>query len=245
MIALTDGPARRFLAGLGDDQARPSAILVVSAHWATARPTLSLADPPTTIHDFGPFDSRLNGLRYPAPGAPDLARRAQTLLADAGFAPEVAVARGLDHGAWIPLTLMYPAADLPVTQLSVQPHLGPAHHHAVGRALAPLREQGVMILASGSLTHNLREIDFADVEAASPPWVDAFADWIADRLAATDLPALLDYRARAPEAARNHPTDEHLLPLFVAAGAGGAAPPIRLHASRTHGTLAMDAYAFH
>lgn len=243
MLALQDSPARRFLESLGRSLPRPQAILVVSAHWETAGgPAVSLARQPQTIHDFGGFPRALFEMRYPAPGAPDTAERAAALLEAAGIAVGRSADRGLDHGAWVPLRLMYPDADIPVAQLSVVRGATPGQHAAIGRALAPLREQGVLILASGSLTHNLYEYRGQGIDAPVPHWVGEFEAWMNARLEANDGAALLDYRHAAPYAAQNHPTDEHLLPLFVAMGAGG--PARQIHASFEHGVLAMDAYAF-
>ncbi|HZH28590.1 MAG TPA: class III extradiol ring-cleavage dioxygenase [Azospirillaceae bacterium] len=244
MLALEDGAAHRFLRGYAADLPRPKAILVASAHWETRVPTVSTAERPETIHDFGPFDRRLFQMRYTAPGAPDLAVRTAALLRQAGF-PVEGTPRGLDHGAWVPLTLLYPQADIPVMQLSIQPAEGPAHHHRLGQALRPLRDEGVLVVGSGALTHNLYEFRGGSVDRDPPEWVRAFGDWMANAVTAGRTDDLLDYRAKAPYAVENHPTDEHLLPLFVALGAGdhGAAGD-RVHASHTYGVLAMDAYAF-
>ena len=243
MLALQDSPARRFLEGLGASLPRPKAILAVSAHWETAGgPDVSLAAQPETIHDFGGFPRALFEMRYPAPGAPDVAERAAALLEAASIPAGRSGTRGLDHGAWVPLRLMYPDAAIPVAQLSIVRGATPARHERIGRALAPLREEGVLILASGSLTHNLYEFRGQAIDAPAPQWVSEFGAWIKARLDADDRAALLDYRQAAPFARENHPTDEHLLPLFVAIGAGGHAT--RLHTSFEHGVLAMDAYAF-
>lgn len=249
MLALQDSPARRFLESLGQTLPRPQAILVVSAHWETLHgPAVSLATQPDTIHDFGGFPRALFEMRYPAPGAPGTAERAAALLEAAGMRVGRSSTRGLDHGAWVPLRLMYPDADIPVAQVSVVRGASPAEHEKMGRALAALREEGVLVFASGSLTHNLYEFRGQAVDAPAPAWVSDFAAWIKDRLEAGDRAALLDYRKAAPFACENHPTDEHLLPLFVAMGAGSAggesAHATRLHASFEHGVLAMDAYAF-
>ncbi len=247
MLILEELPARGFLAGLGARLPRPRAILAVSAHWESATPILSLAERPETIHDFFGFPDALFAQRYPAPGAPETARRARDLLAEAGFAPATEL-RGLDHGAWVPLKLAWPEAAIPVAQLSIQPAAGPDHHLALGRALRPLRDDGVLILASGALTHNLGQWRRHRGADRAPAWVAAFADWMAARLAAGDLDALLDYRARAPHAADNHPSEEHLLPLYVALGAAastaGAPAAEALHRSYADGVLAMDTYAF-
>lgn len=244
-LPLTDTPARKFLTQLGAQLGRPRAILAVSAHWETRQPTLSGSAAPDTIHDFHGFPNELYRLRYPAPGAPELAQRACSLLTDAGFPAQVDSARGLDHGAWVPLLLMYPQADVPVAQLSLQPMLGARHHQRLGQALRPLRDEGVLILASGSATHNLRELDFHAPDAAPTPWATQFAQWLARTVESGRDDELLDYRATAPHARRNHPTEEHLLPIMAAAGAAtpGAARR-RIHASYTYGVLAMDGYRF-
>lgn len=238
-------PAHDFMARLGDDLPRPRAILCLSAHWERETPTVGTAPRPETIHDFFGFPEALYALDYPAPGAPDLARRVAGLLDEAGLPCRCDPARGLDHGAWVPLSLAYPAADIPVTQLSVQTALGPAHHLALGRALEPLRHDGVLILASGSATHNLRDFGRFPLDAPPASYAVEFADWLDDAVARGDSAALADYHARAPHARRNHPTPEHFLPLLAAMGAGGAnARGRRLHASYTFGVFSMAAYAF-
>jgi 4,5-DOPA dioxygenase extradiol len=246
MMALEDGRARRFLASYASEFERPRAILVASAHWETAAPRLTASAAPPTIHDFGGFPDALYRLRYAAPGEPALAARAAGLLHAAGIDAALDPRRGLDHGAWIPLALLYPAADIPVVQLSLQSHLGPAHHYRMGVALRPLRDDGVLIVGSGSASHNLMMLDRgAGDTAVPPPWVDAFDRWVADKVAAADVRALLAWADEAPYAQQNHPSDEHFLPLFVALGAGAPdAPGARVHHSHTYGALSMDAYAF-
>jgi 4,5-DOPA dioxygenase extradiol len=245
MLALDDSPARRFLLELGKAMPKPQAILMISAHWeTTGGPAVSLAATPETIHDFGGFPQALFDIQYPAPGAPEMAVQAAKLMADAGFQVKQSLARGLDHGAWVPLSLMYPAADIPVAQVSLMRGAGAAEHMRLGAALQPLRELGVLIIGSGSLTHNLAEVWGNAQEAPPPAWVMQFEDWLAGNLEQGDIQALLDYRKRAPFAARNHPSEEHLLPLFVALGAGGATAAKRIHRSHTYGVLAMDAYCF-
>ena len=244
-LPLAPSPAREFLAGLGGVLGRPQAILCISAHWETAAPAVSTAEHPGTVHDFYGFPERLYALRYPAPGAPELARRTAALLAGAGLACTADPAQGLDHGAWVPLLLMYPAADVPTAQLSVQMPLGPAHHLALGRALAPLREEGVLVLGSGGATHNLAELSRAAPDAPPPPHVTAFEAWLAERAEAGDEESLVDYRRKAPAAARVHPREEHFLPFFVAFGAAGkGARGRRLHDSFSYGALSMAAFAF-
>ena len=242
MMALTDSPARDFLRGLGPELGKPSAILVASAHWETRIPALNRVERNNTIHDFYGFPPELFAMRYEPPGAPALADKAAALLQAAGMPVGIDPERGLDHGAWVPLTLMYPAADIPVLQIGIQSDQGPDHHLRVGQALAELREDGVLILGSGSFTHNLRLLRRDAVDGPQPPDVVAFADWFDTAISEGRTQDLLEYRTRAPYAERQHPTDEHLLPLYVAMGAGGAAR--RLHASAMYSALRMDAYAF-
>jgi len=241
-LPLTQAPARDFLAGYGASLGRPSAIIVVSAHWETGAPTFDSAPSPATIHDFYGFPRALYEMRYKAPGDPALAERGAALLGAAGMTARLEP-RGLDHGAWVPLMLMYPAADVPVVQLSLQSHLDAAHQLRVGAALRPLREEGVLVMGSGSTTHNLGELRGGGIDAPSPPWVAAFADWLADAVAEGRTEDLLDYRRRAPHAARNHPSEEHFLPIFTAIGAAGlGVKGRRVHQSATYGALAMDMY---
>ena len=231
-------PARDFLRGLGQALGRPKAILAVSAHWDTEAPETSAPPANDTIHDFGGFPRQLYELEYPAPSDGLLAREISAMLA--GFGARTDNLRGLDHGAWVPLMLMYPQGDIPVVQLSVQSGKGAAHHVALGRELAPLREENVLVLGSGGFVHNLSRI--APMGSPEPQWSKDFSDWMHDRLMARDDEALADYRARAPQAALAHPSEEHLMPLFVAYGAGGKTE--RLHSSATFGSLRMDAYRF-
>lgn len=237
-------PARDFLAALGKDLPRPRAILAISAHWETETPRAATTPQPETIHDFHGFPEELYALRYPAPGAPEVAQRAVALLSGAGFSADMDATRGLDHGAWAPLLLVFPGADVPVAQLSIQPALGSTHHMAMGRALGALRDEGVLVLGSGGAVHNLSEIEW-NRHDSPPAWARAFDDWLAATLAQGDTEGLADWRTQAPHAARAHPCDEHLLPLLVAFGAAGpGARGTRVHASFTHGSLSMAAFRF-
>lgn len=243
-LPLEDVAARHFLEGLAATVQRPRAILIVSAHWETRVPTVTAVERNPTIHDFAGFPEALYRLTYPAPGDPQLADRIVDLLAGAGLPSATDTARGLDHGAWVPLMLAWPDADIPVVQLSVQSQLGPGHHLEVGRAVAPLADEGVLILASGSFTHDLSSWR-GQAGMAEPDWVTEFADWFDAALSEGRTCDLLAYRRLAPHAQRNHPTEEHLLPLFVALGAAGAnGRGRRIHTSNTYGVLRMDAYAF-
>ena len=238
MMPLRDQPARDFLRGLGAQLPRPRAIVMASAHWDTERPEVSAVAVNDTIHDFYGFPPALYALLYPAPG--DTALAAEIA---ASLGAELDRERGLDHGAWVPLLLMYPDHDIPVMQVSLQSYLGPEHHLLLGKALASLREQGILVIGSGGLTHNLRRQRAPEENSPAAPDVDAFADWMHDALIEGRIDDLLDYRRKAPYAAAQHPTDEHLLPLYVAIGAGGE-KATRLHASTSFGVLRMDTYAF-
>lgn len=230
---------------LGSQLPRPSAILMISAHWETNVPTISRAVQPETIHDFSGFPAELYRLRYPAAGAPQMAEAAAQALQQAGIPVQLDDMHGLDHGAWVPLSFLFPDADIPVAQLSLQPVRGPEWHIALGRALRPLREQGVLIVGSGSITHNLRAIFRHPQGEPVPGWVMEFCSWIAAKIAAGDLDALGAYRTRAPHAVQNHPTDEHLLPLFVALGAADRIDnAMHLNRVMTYGMLAMDMWVF-
>lgn len=244
-FALQPGAAGAALAELAQRLPQPKAILVVSAHWDTAVPALSVAPRPATMHDFSGFPQVLYALRYPAPGAVPWAMEARTLLEEAGLEVRLDPERGLDHGAWIPLRMMYPQATVPVFALSLQSRLGPAHHLRLGRALSPLIDAGVLVLGSGNLTHNLRHFMQLQGSADTPDYVTAFQGWMHDRLQAGDIDALLDYRASAPGALEAHPTDEHLLPLYVALGAAGQHFRAEaVYSGIAHNTLAMDSIAF-
>lgn len=250
MTALQPGATGTRLAELALMLPRPTAIVIASAHWLARTPLVGGAAQPETIHDFSGFPRELYALDYPAPGAPALAAQVVELLDQAGLAPQLDPHRGLDHGAWVPLRLLYPAADIPVVPVSIQPeqaglNSAPAHQYALGRALAPLREQGVLLIGSGSITHNLHDFGAGYGAEREAPYVRPFIGWIEQKLAAGDVDALLDYRRQAPFAQRAHPTDEHLLPLFFALGAAGdGAHAQRIDAGIDLGFLAMDIYRF-
>jgi 4,5-DOPA dioxygenase extradiol len=229
-------------AGIGRQIPEPSAILAVSAHWEAQRPTASLAAEPETIHDFSGFSPALYQIRYRAPGAPALAERAAALLSGAGLAAGLDPGRGLDHGAWVPLSVMYPGANVPITQLSLVGDAGPATHVEIGRALAPLRDEGVLIVCSGAITHNFSWINWRAKEGeAEFPQAREFTDWVAESLAAHDVQSLLAYRDTR-YGAEAHPTEDHFMPLFVALGAALDDTPARFRPRFTYGGLAMDAY---
>ncbi|GAA4864485.1 class III extradiol ring-cleavage dioxygenase [Luteimonas vadosa] len=242
MFALEPGLLGPQLAKIGQALAGLSAILVVSPHWQTGGVEVGTNPAPPTLHDFGGFPAALFDLQYPAPGHPGLGQEAASLLSTAGFQVSLHATRGLDHGAWVPLRHLAPDADIPVFQVSLPHDATTAGALRMGEALAPLRKRGVLVVGSGSLTHNLHEFR-RDVR--DPEYAQAFADWVADAVLARDVEALLDYRQRAPHAGRAHPTEEHYLPLLVAVGAASDTDPrTRVVGGMTDRVLSMDSFGF-
>lgn len=248
MIVIDNSPARTFLEGLaGRLPAQPDAIVLFSAHHDEPVVSIAAAARPETIHDFGGFPAELYAVRYPAPGKPELAGRVEELLDEAGIANRLDAQRGFDHGAWTPMMLAWPNADIPIVQVSINTNQSPDYHYRLGQALASLRDENILLLGSGAMTHNLRAFFRGGFPASAPVegWVADFLGWLDDRLEAGDTEAALHLLEQAPHGHDNHPTTEHILPLFVALGAGGAAPKAtKLHASVDHGVLAMDAWRF-
>jgi 4,5-DOPA dioxygenase extradiol len=198
---------------------------------------------PDTLYDFGGFARELYQLRYPAPGAPAAAEAAGRLLTDAGYSVRYDNERGLDHGVWVPLRYLYPKAIVPVFQVSMPHDLDTRAALRLGQVLAPLRDRGVLILGSGSLTHNLSE--FRPHAAGEAPYARAFADWVRDAVLRGDAESLAGYRSLAPQAPRAHPTEDHFLPLLVASGASRAAEPVAvIDGGISYGMLSMDAFAW-
>jgi 4,5-DOPA dioxygenase extradiol len=194
---------------------RPRAVLMLSAHWLDRPVTLGATTTVPLVYDFYGFPDAFYKTRYPAPGAPALAARVRELLGPGQTTDEPK--RGLDHGAYVPLVAMYPDADVPVLQASL-PTLEPKELLAMGRALAPLRDEGVLVVGSGFLTHNLRRMSF-DPGAPTPQWAAEFDAWTGDVLARKDVDALMDYRHKAPGVHESLPTHEHFVPVIVALGA--------------------------
>lgn len=245
MHAVEPGAAGRAWAALAHALPRPRAVLIASAHWETSVPMLTGNRAPQTIHDFGGFPDELFRLQYAAQGDPALAAKAVALLKAAGITAGIDGCRGRDHGAWVPLRWMYPDADVPVVQLAIQPEFGAAHHLRVGRALASLADDSVLIIGSGHTTHNLR--DWMSNPRRQEPlrYAQAFAEWLHDRLMAHDVDSLVAWREQAPEAARAHPSEEHFLPLFVALGAAADDAKVeRFVDGFEAGALSMDSYSF-
>lgn len=242
-FALEPGLVGPQLAALGRTLPRPEAVLVVSPHWMTPSPRVGLAAQPQTIHDFGGFDPALDRIDYPAPGHPRLARRAIETLEAAGWPAQADERRGLDHGAWVPLLHLFPQADVPVFQVSLPTRLDAASAWALGEALAPLADEGALIVGSGSLTHNLYEV--GGQHDADAPYVAEFTAWVREAVSAGDAERLRRTLTDAPHAARAHPSSEHFWPLLVAAGAAPAQRAWQvLDGGIAHGVLSMDAFVF-
>jgi 4,5-DOPA dioxygenase extradiol len=242
-FALEPGSLGPQLCKLGARLTDVKAVLVVSPHWQTRDVRVTTATRPETVHDFGGFPAELYTLQYPAPGQPELANAAAKLLTAAGFATGLDANRGLDHGAWVPLYHMLPKADVPVFQVSMPVTLTTAQAVDMGRALAPLRAQGVMIVASGSMTHNLYEIRQPDAKPEA--YAREFAAWVRTAVQAHAVQPLINYRAEAPHAARAHPTQEHFLPLLVALGVQQDGDTVQvLDGGITHGVLSMESYVW-
>jgi 4,5-DOPA dioxygenase extradiol len=240
-LPLDEHPARAFLQDLGRRLPRPRAIVLMSPHWHTDGLFVKSPDRFETWHDFSGFPPQLYRLQYPAPGDATLRDRVALTLQQAGIGCQIAAAdRRLDHGAWVPLLLMYPQADVPLVQLSLT--MASAERcREIGRALRPLTHDGVLLVGTGGAVHNLGEVDFAG-GGPPPAWAVEFDRWTAARLATGDWDGLAGWKSRAPHAARAHPTDDHFLPLFFAGGAGDRAE--RLHDSWSYGSLGMAAYGF-
>lgn len=242
-LLLDDSPARHFLAQLGTTLGPPQVIIVITAHWESDGPAVGCAPQPETLHDFYGFPSPLYRMTYPAPGGGACAGQVAVALETALDQPVRRDAqRGLDHGIWVPLALMYPEANIPVVPVAVQPERGPDWHLRLGAALRTLRQEaGALVIGSGSASHNLGAMQANSTP--TPAWVTEFTDWLADTITANRRDALCAFAAQAPHARHNHPTPEHFWPLFAALGA--AAPACagqRCHQSVTYGTIAMDAY---
>ena len=242
MLALQPGESGPALARLAAEMPRPRAIVMVSAHWESHELLVNGNPQPETWHDFGGFAAELFAVQYPAPGLPDLTREVVELLAASDLPARIDSRRPFDHGVWVPLSLMYPQADIPVVQISLPSRQGPELQTRIGKALAGLRSDGVLIIGSGSITHNLGELNWNGDSARVEPWAQAFRDWMIDKLASDDESALHQYRSLAPHAVRAHPSDEHLLPLYFARGAGDEFSIA--HQGFTMGALGMDIYRF-
>jgi len=242
-MALTNSAAANFLRDLPKDLPQPDGIVIISAHWLTRGLHITTAGPLETIHDFQGFPPELYQLNYPAVGTDRLIEQLSNCLSNQGYHVTKDKSRGLDHGAWTPLVLMYPKADIPVVQLSLDATLSGTEHLAVGRVLAALRDSNILVITSGSSVHNLSAM--ASEGSKTPDWAIEFEDWINQTLSSASFDELADFYHQAPHAKQAHPTTEHFLPIIVAAGVGGAdAKAKRIHHGFSYGSIGMSAWSF-
>jgi 4,5-DOPA dioxygenase extradiol len=244
MVALQHGPYQDALAQFGRT-IQPNAIIAVSAHWSSsASISITGVEIHTTIHDFGGFPAALYDLTYNAPGSPALAERIAKLLSYGGWDASIDTRRGLDHGVWIPLHLMYPSADIPVVALSIPLQLPPEVLFRIGEALAALRGEGVLLLGSGGVVHNLRLAHLPDTAHPPDSWASEFDGWFSDAVEQKKLNELFHFRETAPHAQLAVPTFEHFAPVFVALGAGSPYGRVRtIYQGFEHGNLSMRSFA--
>jgi len=243
MVALQYGPYQEALAEFGRT-VKPRAIVAISAHWGSGT-SISITgnERHATIHDFGGFPAALYELTYDAPGSPELAARIADLLRAGGWNAEVTQDRGLDHGVWIPLRLMYPAADIPVVELSIPLQFSPEELYKLGEALAPLRREGVLILGSGGIVHNLQMVRFEDIDHPVEAWAEEFDSWFRDAMQLNNLRDLFDFAKAAPHARLAVPTFEHFAPVFPVLGAGKSGTASTIYEGFEHGNLSMRSFA--
>ncbi len=245
-FALNPGAAGAAMSAITQKLPPPRAIVVVSPHWDTRIPTVGTATQLETIHDFYGFPQELYQMQYRATGCPEVAKEVVLALQAAGFEVNQDSEHGLDHGAWQPLRQMFPDADIPIVPLSMQMQGGPAHAYQIGQALSTLTDKNIWVIASGNITHNLRDWQVAaSTSGQTPSYVHSFADWVEDKLKTHDVQALLNYRQLSADGRQAHPSEDHLLPLFVALGAAGhAAQPEAFYRGVSDYVIAMDGYAF-
>lgn len=225
---------------------KPKAIVVVSAHGLSEDGVVEInaSEKPRLIYDFRGFPSALYQMEYPCPGAPELAARVASLVADAGFAATLNRAGGLDHGVWIPLRIAFPQADIPVLQVSMPHPSQPESVLKLGQALAPLRDEGVLLIGSGGIVHNLGKLVWHQKEGPAAPWAREYDAWVLDRLAHKDVTALCDFEASGPNARLAHPTTEHFFPLFFTVGASRFGDEFRLvHQEIQYSSFSMSCFA--
>ncbi len=246
MMAVEDSLTARFLTELGKQLDRPKAVIVFSAHFDLVRDiVITAGELPKTIHDFYGFPEPLYQIEYPAHGATTLAKQVADKLKSHGFDPILDPEQGWDHGVWIPLRHMYPDADIPVVQISINSRLGAKVNYQLGQALSAFRDEDVLILGSGGISHNLREVFNPAPDPKGEEKVEAFTEWVNEKISSHDIDALLDYEKQAPYVAFNHPTAEHLMPLFPVLGSSdGYQVGARIHKDTEMRILALDAYMF-
>lgn len=242
-LALEDSPTHHFLRQLGQTLPRPRAIVVLSAHWQSSSVGVNQTTRPRTVHDFGGFPAPLYQLQYPAQTDAELAAHVLNMLQENGIAAAAQTGHGLDHGVWVPLMLMYPQADVPLVTVSLPYQADVAQLLALGRALRPLRDEGVLLVGSGSYTHNLGMMQPDGSQPAQ--WSMEFSDWLDSTLQQQNITAAKNWKTEAPNATLNHPSDEHLNPLWVMLGAASVDKvPQKLHEDWRFGNLSMACWRF-
>ena len=247
IMAILPSPTHNFLKKLGKKIGRPKAIVCVSAHWETVAPMFSGAELPQTIHDFYGFPKPLYEISYAAPGDPSLVNEFTEAFSRNGITSKIDFDKGFDHGAWVPLSLMYPEAEIPVIQLSIQGDFDPDHHFRMGKALARFRDKGVLIIGSGGATHNLEDMHGHNMHDEPVPYAKNFDSWLEKSILNADVSSLLTYKNLGPDAQKNHPyPSEHFLPLFVPLGASDDGKKAELlHKEFIYGVLSLAAYIWH
>lgn len=249
-MALHDTPVRSFMSQLGSQFQKPKAIVICSAHFET-KGTVVVTDPnPEMIYDFRGFESELYNFKYSADGEPNLAHKVLGLLEASNIDAVAKPERGFDHGVWVPLALAWPEADIPIVQISIDPDETPEYHYKLGRALSSLAHENIALIGSGNITHNLHAVftrgTNADTDQKMKVYADEFLSWFNSQIDSGNSDMFLNYRENAPFSEENHPTDEHLLPIFFTLGvAGENYRAEKLHQSFTFDFLAMDAWGFH
>jgi 4,5-DOPA dioxygenase extradiol len=241
MLALNPEQVGPALYRLSLNLPKPKAIVVMSAHWENNALEVSTGIRPETWHDFRGFPEELYDIRYPAPGDPAIAEQILNLLAEAQIPAHANSTRPRDHGVWMPLLHMYPDADIPVIEISLPMNMSSQEIFKIGQVLAPLRDQQILLIGSGSITHNLRELSWSGVASNVPDWASGFRNHVVQKLAHSDYQAVLDWQ-NIPYVHRNHPTIEHFAPLFFSMGTGERFNVV--HSSFTMGALGMDIYRF-
>jgi len=242
-IVLEDNAYTALLKNFAAHTPKPKAIVLFSAHWEQSMQTVSAAGRYSTIYDFGGFQDELYRMTYPAEGDRALSDQIQSLFSKHGIQSALDEERGLDHGAWAVLKLLYPDADIPVVALSVNRYLTNEQQYQVGKALSELREQDILIIGSGGTVHNLRKLNWKS--EGIDGWAEAFDNWIQAKLEAWDVDSLFNYRERAPYAQEAVPTNEHFIPLLLAMGTGDANRQAKLlHRSYQYGNLSLSCWQF-
>ncbi|HET7628196.1 MAG TPA: class III extradiol ring-cleavage dioxygenase [Bacillales bacterium] len=247
LLAIEDNDYTQFLTQLGKQLPRPKAVVLFSAHWESDVQKVGNVNEYETIHDFGGFPKELYDIRYPAKGHAEIAGEVKALLSENGINAEFDSRRGLDHGAWVVLRMLFPDANVPVVSMSVNPNLTPVEQERIGRALSPLREKDVLIIGSGGTVHNLRAVNMRKDDQTVDAWAKAFDDWLSECLVTGDVDALFNYEKAAPYAEQAVPPygKEHFVPLFYAIGASHTDRKAQLlHRSYRYGNLSQSVWQF-